>query len=138
MRDDFDFASDEFESVDVEAMYDELVKMAKKKSESFITTYVCYVEAMMKMSLSTMRLLTWITFSAEMNTGRVYLQSPVLTACLKELGMAKATYYKSMGELKEIGIIKGGNGRYFINPKFVWKGTADMRGHFLKAYPKLQ
>lgn len=137
MRSDFDFCADEFEEIDKDAMYEEFLIKAKRTGESYVTTYDSYLDVMMELPLSTVRLLTWITFNAEMNTGKISMQSHNLAACLGDLKMAKSTFYKSLGELKDLDIIKGGNARYYINPKYIWKGTNDLRAHFKKVYPRL-
>lgn len=138
MRDDFDFGADEFEDVDPEEQYEEFLRGKRKRGDAFITTYDLYLDVMQELAPTTIHLLTWITFNAEMNTGKISMQSQNLSTCLKELGMAKSTFYKGIAELKEKDIVRGRSAKYYINPRYVWKGTNEMRTHFLRFYPRFK
>lgn len=135
---EFEFSVEEFEGIDGEAMYEEFLMGLRKSGESYISIYDSYVDVMLDLSPTTVHLLTMLTFSSEINTGRIILQSQALEILLKKLGMAKSTFYRGIKELKGKGIIKGKNAKYYLNPRFVWKGTNEARSGYLKIYPTLK
>ena len=135
---EFDYAAVDFDEIDSEELYEEFLKKLKRKGETFMTTYDNYLDVMLMLSPTTVHLLTWLTLNSEMNTGKVSLQSQALAACMKELKIVRSTFYRSIAELKELDLIKGKNAKYYINPRYVWKGTNDMRSHFMKVYPRLK
>ena len=135
---DFDYAAVDFDEIDSTELYEDLLKKLKKKGETFMTTYDNYLDVMLMLSPAAVHLLTWLTMHSEMNTGKAVLQSQTLATCLKELKIVKSTFYRCLTELKELDLIKGGNAKYYINPRYVWKGTNDMRAGFMKVYPRLR
>ena len=135
---EFETAVDEFEGMSGEEMYEAMLGKVDRVREGYVSYYAKFLEVMRKLSASSMNLLLWMAFNSEMNTGRVFIQSIALRDALKELGIVVATYYKSLKELKSLGIIKGTNAVYYINPVYVWKGTTDMRNRFLRVYPRLK
>lgn len=135
---EFEMAIDEFDGMSGEEMYEAMLGKVDKVRDGYISYYAKFLEVMHKLSASSMNLLLWMAFNSEMNTGRVFIQSFALRDALKELGIVIATYYKALKELKSLGVIKGTNAVYYINPAYVWKGTTEMRNRFMRVYPRLK
>lgn len=131
---DFEQIDTEFDDRSAEEMYAEFLSTVEKPKGEFIYIYAKYYDVMTSLTAAAMNLMTWMTFHCEVNTGRVLIQSETLKIALEELGITLGTYYKSMALLKEIGMVKGSNAKYFVNPAFAWKGNAENRNKFLRVY----
>lgn len=134
---DFEQVDSDFDDRTAEELYAEFLGGIEKPKDEFIYCYGKYYNIMKKLTGSAKDLLIWLTFHCEVNTGRVLIQSETLKEALREMRITVATYYKSLAILKETGVIKGGRAKFFVNPSFAWKGTADMRNKFMKIYHKL-
>ena len=134
---DFEQVDSEFDERSAEEMYEDFLEEVQKPNDEFIYYYGAFYNVMSSLTGAAQNLLTWLTFHCEVNTGRVVVQSVAQKEALKDLGITLGTFYKALNLLKEKGVIKGGNARYFVNPLYAWKGTAGMRSKFLKIYYKL-
>lgn len=142
--DGFDFNESEFGLVDSEfdersadELYDEFLGKVKKSQDEFIYVYGRYYNVMTELTGAAMNLFIWMAFNCNVNSGRVFIQSITQREMLKTVGITLGTYYKAVKQLKQKGLIRGGNACYYVNPAYAWKGTMDMRAKFLKIYPKL-
>jgi hypothetical protein len=78
-----------------------------------------------------------MSFNSELDRGRVVVQSVSVERLLKELGISLVTYYKCLADLKAHDAIRGGKAKYYINPKFMWRGGDARRKKFLARYPAI-
>ena len=134
---DFEEVDSEFDDRTAEELYAEFLGKVEKPKDEFIYYYGKYFNIMRELTGAAMNLLTWLTFHCEVNTGKVLVQSETLREALQELQITLGTYYKALALLKEKGIVKGGKAKFFVNPAYAWKGTAEMRNKFMKIYYKL-
>lgn len=139
-----EFEVNEFEGCPAEAddrtgaeLYAEFLSKVERPKDEFVYYYGKYLGVMSGLTGAATRLLFWLAMNTEVNTGRVLVQSMAQRGALDELGITVGTYYKALNQLKEIGLIKGENAVYYVNPAYVWKGTADARSKFIKVYPRL-
>ena len=131
---DFEQLEAEFDDRSVDEMYAEFLGKVVKPRDEFVYYYGKYYNIMTELTGAAMNLLTWLTFHCEVNTGRVRVQSDTLKDALQELKITLGTYYKALALLREKGIIKGSKAKFYINPEFAWKGTAEMRNKFMRIY----
>ena len=131
---EFEQLESEFDCKTADEMYAEFLTKVEKPKDEFIYYYGKYYRVMTQLTGAAKDLMTWLTFSCDMNTGRVFVQSETLKEALKELGITMGTYYKALNLLKEKGLIKGGHAKFYVNPAYAWKGTADMRNKFIRIY----
>lgn len=118
-------------------LYADFLGKVEKPKDEFVYCYSQYVGVMKGLTGAAKDLYLWLALNSEVNTGRVFVQSMVQRGALEELDMTVGTYYKALGQLKKLGLVKGENAVYYINPAYIWKGTADTRMKFLKVYPRL-
>lgn len=118
-------------------LYAEFLSKVERQKDEFVYYYGKYLSVMSGLTGAATSLLFWLAMNTEVNTGRVLVQSMAQRGALAELGITVGTYYKALNQLKELGLIKGKNAVYYVNPAYVWKGTADARSKFIKVYPRL-
>lgn len=135
-QNDFEQIDSDFDDRSAEELYAEFLGKIEKPKDEFIYYYGKYYEVMTQLTCAAKNLLTWLTFHCEVNTGKVLVQSETLKDALAKLGITLGTYYKAMAQLKELGIVKGSKAKFYVNPAFAWKGTADMRNKFIRIYYK--
>ena len=135
-RNDFDDAINDFDERSAEEIYDEYLAKNAKQAEGYICYYADYVDVMRELSSAAKDVLTWFTFFSGMNTGRILLQSYVKEEMLRKLNITSVTFYRALGELKERDIVRGKNAKYYINPRYAYKGTTSARDGFMKVYPR--
>lgn len=139
-----EFEVNEFEECSAEVddrtgaeLYAEFLSKVERPKDEFVYYYGKYLSVMSGLTGAATSLLFWLAMNTEVNTGRVLVQSMAQRGALAELGITVGTYYKALNQLKETGLIKGENAVYYVNPAYVWKGTADARSKFVKVYPRL-
>lgn len=118
-------------------LYADFLGKVEKPKDEFVYYYSKYLSVVNRLTGAATKLHFWLSLNSEVNTGRVFVQSMTQRGALDELKMTVGTYYKALNQLKELGLIKGESAVYYINPAYIWKGTADMRARFLKVYPRL-
>jgi hypothetical protein len=124
----------EFSGKSEEELLEEFLNDCPVTEESYISIYGGYYSVMKKLTSAAKNVLVWMTFNSELDRGRVVMQSINLQRLIKELEITEQTYYKSIASLKENDAIRGGDGKYYINPKFMWKGSDTRRRKFLNRY----
>ena len=139
-----EFEVNDFVEVDSDAddrsgvdLYAEFLCKAEKPKDEFVYCYSRYIGVSKELTGAAKNLYLWLALNSDVNTGRVFVQSLSQRRALEELDMTVGTYYRALNQLKYFGLIKGDNAVYYINPSYMWKGTADMRAKFLRVYPKL-
>lgn len=128
----------EFDGKTAKEMINEFLDECPATEDSYINVFGAYYQVMKKIMPSSMRVLMWMSFNSELDRGRVVIQSLNLKRIISELEISKACYYKSISDLKEHDVIRGGEGEYFINPRYVWKGGDKRRHKFMAKYPFIE
>jgi hypothetical protein len=128
----------EFSGKTDEELLQEFLDECPVTGDSYINIYGEYYTVMQKLLPTSRSILIWMTFNCEIDRGRVVVQSDAQSRLLKELGISLVTYYKCLRDLKANNAIRGVNARYFINPRFMWKGGDKRRKDFLKRYPTIR
>lgn len=136
-QNDFDIPA-EFGGKTDEELLQEFLDECPVTEESYINIYGGYHAVMSKLLPTSRNILIWMAFNSEIDRGRVVIQSDAQCRLLRELGVSLAAYYKSLKDLKENDAIRGVNARYYINPRFMWKGCDKRRKDFLKRYPAIR
>ena len=67
------------------------------------------------------------------NTGEILIPIQTRLALIKKLSISSSQLSRSIAKLKELDLILGDKGRYFINPAIFWKGTNAERQKLLDA-----
>ena len=136
MRNDFEFdVPAEFGGKTDEELLQEFLDECPVTEDSYVSVYGGYYSVMQKLLPTSRNILMWMAFNCEVDRGRVVMQSDAQQRMCRELGISLVTYYKCLKDLKENNAIRGANARYFINPKFFWKGGDKRRKDFLRRYP---
>lgn len=121
-----------------EELLQEFLDECPVTEDSYISIYGGYYTVMQKLLPTSRNILIWMTFNCEIDRGRVVMQSDAQSRLLRELGISLVTYYKCLKDLKEHNAIRGVNARYYVNPRFMWKGGDKRRKDFLKRYPTIR
>lgn len=124
----------EFSGKSEEELLEEFLNDCPVTEESYISIYGGYYSVMKKLTSAAKNVLVWMTFNSELDRGRVVMQSINLQRLIKELEITEQTYYKSIALLKENDAIRGGGAKFYINPRFMWKGSDGRRRKFLNRY----
>ena len=125
----------EFTGKSEEEMLQEFLDECPVTDESYVSVYGGYYSVMKDLLPSSKNVLVWMAFNSELDRGRILMQSLAVERLMSELGISEMTYYKSIVELKTKDAIRGGKAKYYINPKFMWKGGDRRRRKFLNRYP---
>lgn len=133
-NDDFDVPA-EFGGKTDEELLQEFLDECPVTEDSYVCVYGGYYTVMQKILPTSRNILMWMAFNCEVDRGRVVMQSDAQQRMCRELEISLVTYYKCLKDLKENNAIRGANARYFINPKFFWKGGDKRRRDFLRRYP---
>ena len=133
-NDDFDVPA-EFGGKTDEELLQEFLDECPVTEDSYVSLYGGYYSVMQKILPTSRSILIWMAFNCEVDRGRVVMQSDAQQRMCRELEISLVTYYKCLKDLKEHNAIRGTNARYYVNPKFFWKGGDKRRKDFLKRYP---
>ena len=131
---DFDIPV-EFGGKTDEELLQEFLDECPVTEDSYVSVYGGYYSVMQKILPTSRSILIWMAFNCEVDRGRVVMQSDAQQRMCRELEISLVTYYKCLKDLKEHNAIRGTNARYYVNPKFFWKGGDKRRKDFLKRYP---
>lgn len=113
----------------------EIVKVDTQKTftekinpEQFYHTYLDYVAPLYDLrSEVAHRILVWMCVHAEYNTGKVLLPTAVRDEMQAELQICNNSLTNNLKRLKDLKIITGDRGVFYINPAIFWKGDATSR-----------
>jgi hypothetical protein len=137
--DDFEFdVPTEFGGKTDEELLQEFLDDCPVTDDAYVSVYGGYYSVMQELLPTSRNILMWMAFNCEVDRGRVVVQSDAQQRMLRELGISLVTYYKCLKDLKEHNAIRGVNARYYVNPKFMWKGGDKRRREFLKRYPTIR
>ena len=125
----------EFVDKTAKEMLDEFLEECPATEDSYINVFGAYYSVMKTLLPTSKNVLLWMAFNSELDRGRVVIQSRNLERILVELGISRTAYFKSLRDLKAHDAIRGCEGEYFINPRFVWRGGDKRRHKFMAKYP---
>ena len=131
-----DFAGD-FSGKTEDELLEEFMNESDVSDESYISLFGLYLRKMRQLSSAAKDLFMWMAFHSDVDKGIVSMQSFQLADCLRELDITTVTYYRCLGELKSLDFVRGGNARYYINPRIAWRGCNARRTKFVYRYPNL-
>lgn len=139
MTNEFEFdVPNEFGDVTPKEMLDEFLGECPATEDSYINVFGAYYSIVRSLLPTSRNVLMWMVFNSELDRGRVIIQSKNLQRILLELGISRAAYFKSLRDLKEHDAIKGCDAEYYINPRFMWRGSDKRRRKFLAKYPYIE
>lgn len=124
----------EFDDKTSKEMIDEFLEECPATEDSYINIFGAYYQVMKKILPVSMRVLMWMCFNSELDRGRVIIQSLNLKRLLSELEISRTSYFKSIKDLKEHDVIRGCECEYFLNPRYVWRGSDKRRHKFMAKY----
>lgn len=76
-------------------------------------------------SMITWHAMYWMTAHSEPNKGYVNLPTKVREALCADTGMSQNQLSKALKELKDVGLIRGDKGLFYINPNALWRGDLE-------------
>lgn len=139
MANEFEFdVPNEFGDVTPKEMLDEFLEECPATEDSYINVFGAYYSIVRSLLPTSRNVLMWMVFNSELDRGRVVIQSKNLQRILLELGISRAAYFKSLRDLKEHDAIRGCDAEYYINPRFMWRGSDKRRRKFLAKYPYIE
>lgn len=101
--------------------------------EHFYMTFIEYMKPYFKIrALNDIRVLAYMCNCAEYNTGVVKFTSGERKRMSGELSIKSPNISRCMKNLRDLGLISGGDSEYVINPQVFWKGTTDKRKEILE------
>lgn len=105
----------------------------KTQHDEFYMSYINNMVGFFNLkSIVDIKLITKMCMIAEYNTGRVLITREVRNEIKELLRISSQQMTNSLNSLKNIGLIKGSYGTYFLNPMVYWKGTNDSRNNFIR------
>lgn len=87
-------------------------------------------------SMIDMKVLYILADRSEFNTGIVVLHASDRKEIVDTLAISNQTFTNALTRLKSSGVISGSAGKYYINPRFMWKGTTNSRNAAIKELNK--
>ena len=102
-------------------------------TESFYMVFMKWIslEYQIKSDI-TKSVLTWMLSHAEYNTGKVLLTTMERKELCKMYGITNNSLSIYLKNLKDLNIISGSQGTFYINPEIFWKGELSVRNQLLK------
>lgn len=105
----------------------------KTTQDTFYMSYIEYLSPVLQLKSQLDKdVLMYFCMMAEYNTGKVSLSTQERQDLLTKLDVASQALSRSVNNLKEVDLISGDRGLYYINPKVFWKGTNETRDKLLK------
>ena len=104
-----------------------------ESTEEFYLTFVQVMATLMKVkSMNDIKVLTHLCVMMKYDENRVDLSVQTRKEMCDILGMHTNHVSNSLKSLKDLEIITGEKGTYFVNPVFFWKGTKATRDKLIK------
>lgn len=139
MKNDFEFEMpDEFGEKTADELLAEFMDECPATANSYVSIYGAYYEIMRKILPTSKDILMWMAFNAEVDRGRVVIQSINQERLLRELGISQVAYFKCLRDLKNHNAIRGHSAVFHINPRYIWKGSDFRRHKFMAKYPYIE
>ena len=139
MKNEFEFETPvEFEEKTPEELLEEFMDECPATDDTYINVFGAFYSVINKLRPTSIKIFMWMTFNCELDRGRVILQSLNQQRLLKELEISQVAYFKCLRDLKARDVIRGCDAEYFINPRFMWRGTDKRRHRFAAKYPYIE
>lgn len=139
MIDEHEFDTpNEFGEKTAKEMLDEFLDECPATDDSYVNVFGAYYSIMTKLLPTSKNVLMWMAFNSELDRGRVVIQSKNLQRVICELGISRTAYFNCLKDLKAHDAIRGGEGEYFLNPRFMWRGSDRRRHKFMAKYPYIE
>jgi hypothetical protein len=139
MNDNHEFdVPNEFGDKTGSEMVNEFLEECPATEDSYINVFGAFYHIMHSITPTSRNVLTWMAFNSELDRGRVVIQSVNLQRLLDELRISRTAYFNSLRDLKRYDAIRGGDGVYFLNPRFMWRGSDKRRHKFMSRYPYIE
>ena len=136
---DFEFdVPTEFGEKTGEEMLEEFLEECPATEDSYVNVFGAYYAVMSKILPTSKDVLLWMGFNCELDKGRVVIQSKNLKRIISELGISRTAYFNSIKDLKYYDVIRGCDAVYYINPKYMWRGSDRRRHKFMTRYPYIE
>lgn len=139
MKNEFEFETpNEFDEKTPEELLDEYLNEFAATDDSYISIYGAFFSVITKLLPTSIKILVWMAFNCELDKGRCVIQSIAQQRLLKDLKISQVSYFKCLRDLKAHDAIRGCDAEYFINPRFMWRGTDKRRHRFAAKYPYIE
>lgn len=136
MTSEFEFdVPSEFGEKTASEMLDEFLDECPATEDSYINVFGAYYSVMRLILPTSAKVLMWMAFNSELDKGRVVIQSKNLKRVISELGISRTAYFNSIKDLKAYDVVRGFDAVYYINPKYMWRGSDKRRHKFMSRYP---
>lgn len=120
------------ETGEVKSIATKKIFTSKVKSDEFYMTFVDYMSPIFKIKKTSVKnLLSWLCKNADYNTGKTTLTASDRKKICTEWNTTNSTISSSLKQLKELNLISGDDGVYYLNPKVFWKGELAKRKELL-------
>lgn len=119
--------------------YTKSVEVIKQDLEPFFLTYSKQIISLYSSAVfnATTKVLWKLMEYAEYNTGVVLINSRRRDEIVRMCGISKTSFYRSIDELENIGIITKDKGAYIITENMFWKGDRKAREELKNAKLKV-
>lgn len=139
MTNEFDFdVPSEFVEKDGGEMLEEFLDECPATEDSYINVFGAYYSVLRLILPTSAKVLMWMAFNSELDKGRVIIQSKSLKRVLSELGISRTAYFNSIRDLKAYDVIRGYDAVFFLNPRYMWRGSDKRRHKFMARYPYIE
>lgn len=139
MTNEFEFdVPSEFVEKDGGEMLDEFLDECPATEDSYINVFGAYYSVLRLILPTSAKVLMWMAFNSELDKGRVIIQSKSLKRVLSELGISRTAYFNSIRDLKAYDVIRGYDAVFFLNPRYMWRGSDKRRHKFMARYPYIE
>jgi hypothetical protein len=128
---------EEFDPVSREERLDAFLNFEELEVDRYAMFFAPLCNVMEGATASVEKVFRELALRAEVDKGRVIIQSELLEIILKKNKMAKSTFYRSIDFLKEKNAIKQVGRTYYFNPFMTWRGSNRKRAEFFKIYHEL-
>lgn len=127
----------EFDPVSAEERLAAFLNFEELEVDRYAMFFAPLCNAMVGATAATERVFRELAMMAEVDKGRVVVQSEMLNRILKKYRMARSTFYRSIEFLKENDVLKQNGRVYYLNPFMTWRGSSKRRSEFFKIYSEI-
>lgn len=102
------------------------------RSEKFLIAFDCNISWLYDIkSIVTIKVLFKLLGLLSVGDGSISLNRSKRQKICEELRIAKSSFFRSLRELVDIGVITGGSDEYVVNADMFWRGGRDTRRRLL-------
>ena len=100
--------------------------------DKFHATFFDYLPELHSLQYTQRKVFDELAAHSNLDTGLVALIPSIRTSILTRAAISDGQLRNSLVVLKKKGFITGSRSEYYINPKYLWRGTSDSRANVLK------